>query len=61
MSRLGLAKIGVIPALINTNLRNESLVHTITTASSRTVLYGVELEKGQCCEDSCRPKVFFSY
>ncbi len=35
LKRLGLAKIGVVPALINTNLRDASLMHTITVANSK--------------------------
>ncbi len=44
---MGLAKVGVVPALINTNLRSDPLVHTITTAASRAVIYGMELEEGE--------------
>jgi len=40
---LGLAKIGVIPALINYNLRQEPLFHTIHVAKCRAVIYGSEL------------------
>lgn len=41
---LGMAKIGVIPALINYNLKKTSLVHTITVAGCEAVIYGLELE-----------------
>ena len=44
---LGLAKIGVIPALINYNLQQDSLVHTIEVAECRAIIYGLELEKGR--------------
>lgn len=40
---LGLSKIGVITALINTNLRNDPLVHSITIANSKFLIYGAEL------------------
>jgi len=40
---LGLAKIGVIPALINYNLRAEPLFHTIQVAKCKAVIYGAEL------------------
>lgn len=41
---LGMAKIGVIPALINYNLRNDSLFHTIEVAGCKAIIYGLELE-----------------
>lgn len=40
---LGLSKIGVITALINTNLRKETLIHSINVASSKAVIVSVEL------------------
>lgn len=43
---LGLAKIGVIPALINFNLRKDSLIHTIKVADCKGIIYGQELEEG---------------
>lgn len=42
---LGLSKIGVITALINTNLKTKSLVHTITVAKSKVLIYGAELQE----------------
>jgi solute carrier family 27 fatty acid transporter 1/4 len=42
---LGLSKIGVISALINTNLRNQQLVHSINVAEPKAVIYSSELEK----------------
>lgn len=44
---LGLAKIGVIPALINYNLSQDSLLHTVEIADCRAIIYGLELEKGK--------------
>lgn len=41
---LGLSKIGVVPALINYNLRLESLVHCLEAAGVRSLLYGLELQ-----------------
>ena len=41
---LGLAKIGVTPALINYNLRGEALLHTINVAHCQSVIYGIELQ-----------------
>lgn len=40
---LGLAKIGVISALINTNLKSKSLIHSIEVAKSKVLIYGSEL------------------
>lgn len=42
---LGLSKIGVISALINTNLRHQQLVHSINVAMPKVVVYSAELEK----------------
>ena len=40
---LGLSKLGVITALVNTNLRLKSLKHCITVAESKAVIYGSNL------------------
>ncbi|XP_077986704.1 long-chain fatty acid transport protein 4-like [Glandiceps talaboti] len=40
---LGLAKIGVIGALINFNLRMDSLAHCIAVSNARGLIYGTEL------------------
>lgn len=40
---LGLAKIGVVTALINSNLRKGPLIHCINAASSSGLIYGSEL------------------
>lgn len=42
---LGLSKIGVVTALINTNLRQEPLAHSIKCADCNTLIYGVELKE----------------
>lgn len=44
---LGLSKLGVIVPLINTNLRLNSLVHSITVAKSQAVIFGAELSEGK--------------
>lgn len=41
---LGLSKIGVISALINTNLKSQSLVHSIKVAQPKCIVYGAELK-----------------
>ena len=42
---LGLAKIGVVPALINYNLRAESLHHSISVAGCKALVYSKHLEQ----------------
>jgi solute carrier family 27 fatty acid transporter 1/4 len=42
--RLGLSKIGVIPALVNINLRNAPLLHTIKVVNCKAIIYGLELQ-----------------
>ncbi|XP_034256250.1 long-chain fatty acid transport protein 4-like [Thrips palmi] len=41
---LGLAKLGAVTALINRNLRDSPLTHTINVAKAKVVLFGVEYE-----------------
>ena len=43
---LGCSKIGVVPALINFNLRGQSLIHSIVASASVAVIYGSELTEG---------------
>lgn len=42
---LGLSKIGVITALINTNLVSDPLVHSISVAHSKALIYGSDFTK----------------
>ena len=42
-----MAKIGVIPALINFNLRQQALIHTIQVADCKGAIYGLEVESGK--------------
>lgn len=44
---LGLAKVGVEAALINFNLRQDSLLHCIGVSGSRAVVFGAELADGK--------------
>lgn len=44
---LGLAKIGVETALVNSNLRMEALLHCITISNSKAVVFGVEMMEGE--------------
>ena len=41
---LGLSKIGVITALINTNLKTQPLSHSIKVAKAKAVIYNSDLE-----------------
>ena len=43
---LGLSKIGVITAWINTNLKKQALFHSIKIAESKAVIYDTGLESG---------------
>ena len=43
---LGMAKIGVIPALINFNLRKESLAHCVTAGNAKAIIYGAQFTSG---------------
>ena len=44
---LGLGKLGVVTALINTNLRQQSLVHCLTIAKVKAIIYVDELAFGE--------------
>ena len=44
---LGFAKLGVVSALINFNLRLETLAHCINSSNSRALIYGSELADGE--------------
>ncbi|XP_074653817.1 long-chain fatty acid transport protein 4-like [Tubulanus polymorphus] len=46
---LGLSKIGVIPALLNYNLKSDSLMHCINAADAKAVVYGSDL--GEAIKD----------
>lgn len=42
---LGCAKVGVVPALINFNLLNDSLIHSIKVAESKALICGWEMQE----------------
>ena len=44
---LGLAKVGLVPALINSNLRLQTLTHTIRVAKAVAMIYGAELQDSE--------------
>ena len=44
---LGLAKAGIITALINHNLRGSPLSHSINIVGSKAVIFGAEFTKGK--------------
>jgi len=41
---LGLSKAGVVPALINYNLKQEALIHSTKVADCKALIFGVELQ-----------------
>ena len=43
---LGLSKIGVVAALINYNLRNQPLAHSISAADAKGIIFAGELSPG---------------
>lgn len=57
---LGLGKIGVVTALINTNLRLQSLVHCLSVAKVKAIIYADELAFGEC-RIIHEIEVFFSF
>lgn len=40
---LGLSKVGIVTALINSNLRKETLIHSIRTSSSKAIIVSTDL------------------
>ncbi len=44
---LGCSKIGLVPALINSNLTGQSLLHSIDAAGARALIYGSEFQEGE--------------
>lgn len=44
---LGLGKLGVITALINTNLRLQSLIHCLRIAKVKSIIYMEEYSSGK--------------
>ena len=44
---LGCSKIGLVPALINSNLAGQSLLHSINAACARAVICGGEFLEGK--------------
>ena len=43
---LGLAKIGVVTALINHNQRLQALIHAVQIANSKALIHGLEFSSG---------------
>lgn len=50
---LGLGKIGVVTALINTNLKAQSLAHCVNVAKCKGIIFTSEFAKGTRFVDSC--------
>ena len=45
---LGLANIGITPALVNFNLHLEAVKHCIQVSKAKAVIFGAELTSGKC-------------
>lgn len=54
---LGMAKLGVEAALINTNLRRDALRHCLTTSRARALIFGSEMAPGEPQRGRDRPEV----
>lgn len=50
---LGFAKVGVEAALINFNLRHDSLLHCVGVSGSRAIVFGAELADGKYVTEKC--------
>ena len=44
---VGLARLGIVTALINTNLRKETLKHSMTVAKTKAIIVSAELAPGK--------------
>jgi acyl-coenzyme A synthetase/AMP-(fatty) acid ligase len=42
---LGLSKLGVITALINSNLKSKALAHSINVSNAKCIIYSAELSE----------------
>ncbi|KAI4498643.1 hypothetical protein M0802_006349 [Mischocyttarus mexicanus] len=59
---LGLSKVGFVGALINTNLRQEVLIHSIKTANCKALIYGSELKDAiRDIKDKLPEMMFFQW
>lgn len=43
---VGLSKLGIITALVNTNLRKQTLIHSIKVSNAKAVIVSSELADG---------------
>ncbi|CAN7993564.1 unnamed protein product [Ixodes hexagonus] len=39
---LGLSKVGIVPALVNTNLKSDPLIHSLTCVNAKAIIFGKE-------------------
>ena len=46
---LGLAKLGVVTALVNTNLRDKSLLHVLKIVDTKALVFGGDFVDGRNC------------
>ncbi len=56
---LGLAKVGVEPALINFNLRRDSLMHCVGVSGAQGMVFGEELLDGEKLYIFCCDMIYF--
>lgn len=52
---LGLAKVGIVTALVNTNLRDKSLLHALNIVDAKAVIFGNDFAEGMSLYTSIRP------
>lgn len=45
---LGMAKVGAVSALINSNLRHKPLLHCIQVAKAKAIVFSDQLASGEC-------------
>ena len=43
---IGLAKVGIVTALVNTNLREKSLLHALAITDAKAIVFGASLADG---------------
>ena len=55
---LGLAVLGAVPALINTNLRHQALAHTLTVVTCKAVIISADTEKCDIALSLCLSHLF---
>lgn len=57
---LGLAKAGIVTALINYNLRDKPLLHSIQIADSKAIIFGTNLNDGNATRSIPMPDELYN-